>query len=211
MKRLLLLLVPISFLITSGCPPRTLPPGQQKPLGSNCTSNGECQSGHCPENKCAPENDTGSGGIRRLGEEINPISGDYCHHGNHCMTGKCVCPDGTVADKSFCPDYRSWPEGHEIGKTGTCSELADFGAFCSRNEECMLQHCADGKRCAPKHKKGEKGQYCHHNNHCKSGDCICPGGRKSYGFCANYESFSDSDIIQARANGAFSCSDPFSP
>ena len=62
-----------------------------------------------------------------------------------------------------------------------------LGKSCKKTSECGKGlHCANDKFCAPIDYTGKHGDYCHHDNHCASSRCECPGG-KSFGFCSNYE------------------------
>jgi LysM repeat protein len=149
--------------------------------GEFCRRDQECDSGHCANGKCAPKDNTGS-------------PGEYCHHSNHCFYGICYCPDGTRAiGNSFCPGWENFtPTLH-----GVCQTRAKNGDSCGGNKECESGYCADGK-CAPKNGTGEGGDYCHHDDHCASKTCICPGlppytprgfGFGGGGFCPGWEKF----------------------
>jgi hypothetical protein len=66
----------------------------------------------------------------------------------------------------------------------------DLGSACSNDRDCISNYCADGRFCAPRDGTGQPGQYCHHDNHCASSICNCPGDRHTGGraFCSNWES-----------------------
>lgn len=150
----------------------------KKSDGDSCSANEECESWYCADawpwqkGKCAPKDGTGQ-------------VGDYCHHDNHCASGACVCPDYKY-DGAFCKDWAKFsPLTH-----GTCSLPAvkkRNGDYCAKGEECISGYCADGKRCAPKDGTGQSGDYCHHNNHCRSKTCDCPKGTDWLGFCQGWE------------------------
>lgn len=77
---------------------------------------------------------------------------------------------------------------------GFCEAVRDIeyrrpaGSSCSMNSQCASGlFCADGQRCAPIDGTGQRGAYCHHDNHCKSKACTCPLGEGLFGFCANWE------------------------
>lgn len=73
--------------------------------GMPCNRNENCSTGYCADGRvCAPRDGEGTGGM-------------YCHHGNHCVSHECVCPDG-VRTRGFCPGYEKW---HEGGPKGTCA------------------------------------------------------------------------------------------
>jgi LysM repeat protein len=57
--------------------------------GSPCKDNGDCKSNYCANGFCAPRDGSG-------------LKGDYCHHQNHCYSGKCECPLLVFGD--FCKD-----------------------------------------------------------------------------------------------------------
>jgi LysM repeat protein len=162
--------------------------------GTNCTEDQDCKSGYCADGKkCAPKAGTGE-------------AGDYCHHDNQCRTGLCLCPDGWIGGSGPCVGWETFSarDGH-----GTCTEVLPDGAGCTEDRDCRSGYCADGKKCAPKDGTGEAGDYCHHDNHCVSGSCDCPGedvrvmGAKS--FCPDWESFTITQHGVCRAlaeNGA---------
>jgi LysM repeat protein len=49
--------------------------------GQLCSENDDCASRQCADGVCTPRDHTG-------------LEGDYCHHNNHCFSGKCDCPNG---------------------------------------------------------------------------------------------------------------------
>jgi len=55
------------------------------PNGTLCKDNGDCKSNYCANGACAPRNGSG-------------LTGDYCHHNDHCFSGKCAC---NVGDPDF--------------------------------------------------------------------------------------------------------------
>jgi hypothetical protein len=151
--------------------------------GQICKSDTDCNAGlQCADGRrCAPLNDTGK-------------AGDYCHHDNHCVTGRCNCDHGQFG---FCRDWEQWPAGTFGGgpgnvRIGFCTGLQPMGGPCRKNSEChALLVCADGQRCAPANGTGHEGHYCHHNDHClPSLQCVCPPGQgQSFGFCQDWESY----------------------
>jgi hypothetical protein len=94
-------------------------------------------------------------------------AGEYCHRDEHCQSDFCI--------------------------SGRCYQLADLGDVCRKDAECDSGYCADTflgggwGRCAPKNKTGKSGDYCHHNDHCASGECICRSDWWRFGFCANWD------------------------
>jgi len=202
-RRLFFLFLAIASLcmIAAECNRTPVPPLKEN--GYNCSRNEECKSKYCVEKRCAPQKWTGKGPQRFLDADAlrDLQKPDYCHHGDHCQTGTCICPDGKWAYTDFCPGHESWSEPQPGVKLGKCLGYGGYGTKCSHNEQCLSDICANGKRCAPKDGTGRPGQYCHHDNHCISGNCICPAGAKSWGFCTNWENYSDEEIRTARKNG----------
>lgn len=181
-------------LALTACTP-SIRPGPD-PLGTLCATDAECQSTYCADSfRCAPRDQTGQ-------------PGEYCHHDNHCRSQRCSCDNFQRAADSFCNNFRG-------GNQGTCLARRDNGDDCTRNENCTSGYCADagkvtnldfwpatsGGRCAPVDSTGAVGAYCHHDNHCSSGNCNCPGG-KSFGFCAAWEGVSRNvgDTINGQPN-----------
>jgi len=65
-------------------------------LGCFCERDAHCLSDNCADGKrCAPRDRTG-------------ISGNYCHHNNHCQSGYCSCAKGIFG---FCKNWEQWPAG----------------------------------------------------------------------------------------------------
>ncbi|MCJ7434089.1 MAG: LysM peptidoglycan-binding domain-containing protein, partial [Anaerolineales bacterium] len=67
--------------------------GGKKTNGEACTSEDECASVYCAENKCAPRNGTG-------------LSGAYCHHNDHCYSRICECQK--IMGSGFCINYQDF-------------------------------------------------------------------------------------------------------
>jgi len=159
--------------------------------GYPCARSNECLSGYCADGKfCAPKNDTGKAGA-------------YCHHDDHCASGLCVCPDGWESgDKGFC---RGW-QNFTTTKHGVCSVQSKNGEKCTQNKDCASGYCADGKLCAPKDGTGKAGAYCHHDNQCATGLCLCPDGWEgNRGFCKGWQDFTPTKAGKCSAkleNGA---------
>jgi LysM repeat protein len=148
------------------------------PLASRCTKNSQCGSGYCANKICAPEEPTGQ-------------IGDYCHHNNQCANDFCFCPDGWNGD--FCSNYDA--NADFLNRRGACQFTpgSPNGYSCTEKNDCTSNYCANGV-CAPKDKSGVDGEYCHHNNHCRSGTCACPSGKASFwtlGFCPDWEDFTN--------------------
>ncbi len=125
------------------------------PLGQPCNRKFMCarataNAAQCVQGKCAPEDDTGTTGM-------------YCHHNNHCISGKCI--------------------GNQ------CQALVDVGGSCKRDHHCRggnrafwggdwTARCERGK-CVPRDFVGDNGDFCQHDNHCASMVCAqnrCFGG-----------------------------------
>ena len=155
--------------------------GHLADLGDSCSQNGDCASGHCAENICAPKDGTGQVGM-------------YCHHNNHCANGYCFCPTGW--DGAFCHDFKEVAD--DPNRRGYCGEWPGYanGEPCTDHNDCRSRYCANGV-CAPKDGTGLPGEYCHHDNHCMSGKCDCPDnlfGESSiltFGFCPRWEQWPD--------------------
>lgn len=99
--------------------------------------------------------------------------------------------------------YDPWPAQSRPIST----QAGALGTVCRSNSECNTGYCADNKRCAPRDGTGKPGQYCHNNNHCQFGECLCPNGRTDiFGFCPGFDRLSDDELILARQGGTFSCS-----
>ena len=149
-----------------------------KANSEKCSSNNDCASNHCANGICAPKDGYGR-------------NGDYCHHNNHCASGYCLCRDGYDGD--FCKTISS-----RLGPSaGVCIFPPGYqnGDSCSADDECMSNHCANGK-CAPRDGTGLGGEYCHHDNHCASNACWCPTGDANFwtgGFCPDWEKFNSTD------------------
>jgi len=156
--------------------------------GYKCSKNEECASGlYCADGKrCAP--------LKGTGQE-----GDYCHNNDHCDSKLfCLCPGGYDAERcsedwktfvstdepegcywghdgQYC--YASLEESYLPSDYGKCVARDQNGAPCSRNEDCESGNCAEafggGKRCAPKDGTGQGDEYCHQQNQCQSGWCVC--------------------------------------
>lgn len=144
----------------------------RSPNGSGCSRNENCLSLYCADGiVCAPRDGTGQ-------------AGDYCHHGNQCTSGACLCPAGlATGNTGFCPEWEFWTRGER----GACLATTANGVPCTRNAECTSGYCADGRFCAPPDGTGQAGEYCHHGNHCASNVCQCPSGLTTRGFCPNWE------------------------
>jgi len=148
---------------------------EQLPNGQMCTRNEDCRSGHCADGKrCAPKDGTGK-------------AGDYCHHNNHCASKNCHCKDWDGND--FCGNWKDTGARftNEVrAGFNRCMAGAPYGADCNADWQCEQPgKCADGRVCAPEDGKGEKGDYCHHDNHCKSR--ICGSCVKNGPWCHNWE------------------------
>ena len=156
----------------------------QRANGQACSNDNHCASNYCADGRrCAPRDGTGQPGA-------------YCHHDNHCAAQRCNCTHGLFG---FCKDWESW-NGNIDPRRGFCEDVAQpNGSDCRKNEECASNHCANGRVCAPQDNRGRTGDYCHHNNHCRS-SCFCPGGNdQSWGFCSNYENFSQRERLSLNA------------
>lgn len=192
-KQILFLAIAALFATLLAVPTETF--AQSRGQGESCNSNRQCASGlQCADGrKCAPIDGTGFGHPSSVGLS------DYCHHDNHCASGSCNCEKGWFG---FCRNWEAWPTGkfstspREASNIGFCNSRNGMGESCTKTSECNpgLQ-CANGQRCAPPDgtgrsaSAGRPGDYCHHDNHCTSGSCRCPGGNagKSFGFCRNWE------------------------
>lgn len=160
---------------------------QNLPNGQFCNDNRQCASGHCADGRrCAPRDRTG-------------VHNSYCHHDNHCVNQNCVCAEGGFG---YCANWERWLPGTnaDYPNIGRCvvSHIgtaigAGYNCEGRRNQCGAGLQCADGKVCAPEDRRGRSGQYCHHDNHCNSGFCHCPGGNKSWGFCAGWEGYLGGD------------------
>jgi len=76
------------------------------------------------------------------------------------------------------------------------------GGICAANPECQSGYCADGFRCAPVDDTGQTGEYCHHDNQCRSNRCGCDFGQRSPdSFCNNWRSGSSGTCLAKRDNG----------
>ncbi len=143
--------------------------------GERCLHGEQCKSGYCADGKfCAPDG-TGK-------------AGDYCHHDDHCSSGMCDCPGEdlrVMGGKGYCPGWQDFTTTVH----GVCLDLFQNGERCRRGEQCKSTYCADGRLCAPVDGTGAAGEYCHHNNHCKSGACVCPKGTGWWGFCNGWKEF----------------------
>ena len=130
--------------------------------GDRCEKDSECASGYCADNwRCAPPDKTG-----RLG--------DFCYHDEHCGNKTCYCATGRDW-LGFC---KGWKENTPLDtKFGFCDEWEgpENGTPCKDNGDCKSNYCANGA-CAPRDGSGLAGDYCHHNNHCYSGKCLCVQG-----------------------------------
>jgi hypothetical protein len=139
-------------------------------LGRHCWIDENCQSDlRCRENACVPEDGTGQ------------LSG-YCHHANHCESRLCDCTGtGATISSGFCGSA-------SLPQQGFCAARRGFGAPCGRDDNCpaSTSRCVEG-RCAPLDGTGDPTgptAYCHHDNHCASSLCVCPGGKRN-GFCGS--------------------------
>ncbi len=173
-----ILAVCFAILFVGSCaePAKIRLPWTQTDNGQFCKVNDDCKSRKCVDNpgKCAPEN-----------YPVNTEGGNYCHHDNHCASKTCRCEKGAFG---FCKEWEKWPAGQydaadaDKRRIGRCAPLALIGSRCEKNENCARHvngtvQCVQG-RCAPKDGLGRRDDYCHHNNHCASGVCRCPLGRK---------------------------------
>lgn len=76
--------------------------------GEVCTRNENCLSNYCADGRfCAPRDGTG-------------MAGDYCHHGNHCSSGVCICPNG-LTTRGFCPNWEKGIAVSGVVVTGRCA------------------------------------------------------------------------------------------
>lgn len=106
----------------------------------------------------------------------------------YCDSGKCAPKPGTGESGKYC--HRDEHCQSDFCISGKCYQLADLGDVCRKNAECESGYCADTLlgggwgRCA-RDRGGKSGEYCHHDNHCASGECDCRHGW--FGFCANWE------------------------
>ena len=146
------------------------------PMGYGCLNDEDCRSGHCAAGKkCAYRNGVGE-------------AGDYCHHDEQCGSGLCICPDGWEGGSGLC---KGWEQFTLFGPNGTCSAQFEDGYNCTDDKDCISGNCADDKLCAPEDGTGIVGDYCHHDNHCQTGLCLCPDGWEGgSGFCKGWENFS---------------------
>jgi LysM repeat protein len=76
-------------------------------LGDVCRKNAECESGYCADTFLG-------GGWGRCARDGDGKSGEYCHHDNHCQSGRCDCEHGWFG---FCANWEGWGRG---SVTGTC-------------------------------------------------------------------------------------------
>lgn len=71
--------------------PKTNDSGAGRREGHGCSKNYQCASGYCADGtRCASDKDG--------------IKGAYCHHGNHCKSRRCKCPEGVTG--GFCKNYK---------------------------------------------------------------------------------------------------------
>ncbi len=120
-------------------------------LGGLCSDDNMCSrdvtsATQCVQGKCAPEDDTG-------------LKGMYCHHNNHCLSGRCV--------------------GNQ------CQAVAALGQSCKKDKHCRGGNRAfwdrdwtarcERERCVPRDYLGDNGDFCQHDNQCTS--LICAQGR----------------------------------
>lgn len=167
--------------------------GQSRPFGRKCTNSSQCFHGQCANGRCAPYNGEGR-------------DHDYCHHNDHCRSRDCVCLHTQTS--GFCDGFENQPEdvaSLPITKRNFCQAQEEVASDCTRNEECYSMVCADGwrgfGRCIKGDGKGEKGDYCHHDNHCVH-VCFCPDhNRHSWGFCADWEEYPESYVKRLWRNG----------
>lgn len=120
-------------------------------VGAVCATNDNCLSGRCHggTGRCIPVDGTGE-------------LWDYCTHDNHCINRNCISPAGG----------------------GQCRPQVGIGAYCEDNNACAEgRRCDRGagtqgtRRCIPDDGEGQGGDYCSHDNHCASIDCIGAPGR----------------------------------
>ena len=181
------------------CPPQQ---DSRARNGASCRNNSQCDSNYCADNfRCAPIDYSGQ-------------KDQYCHHDNHCSSKRCSCNNGMRERNSFCTDWKN-------GASGKCLARRPNGSDCTDDYNCESGYCADngkvrsldwwpnrGGRCAPHDGTGKPntvgGNYCHHNNHCKNGNCICPpgAGPNFWGFCSDWE---DADVQAQMRLGFFRC------
>lgn len=134
--------------------------GQCRPqvgIGAYCEDNNACAGGRrCDRGpfthgtrRCIPNN--GEGQV-----------GDYCSDVDHCANQNCVSPEGG----------------------GECRAPAGIGEYCETNAGCAAgRRCDNGdgtqgtRLCIPDNGEGQGGDYCSHDHHCASIDCIGAPGR----------------------------------
>jgi len=204
------IVVCLLVLVGTGCSNK--PVRGTKANGLNCSNAAECLSGQCANGRCTPRDWHGRGKTRVFlysGNFAIEHHADYCHHGHHCITGKCICPGGKVTD-GFCSGFEGWVDPSDPSATGRCLGFGGDGASCGSSRECLNDHCVED-RCAPPEHQGKKGEYCHHNAHCLSDRCNCPGNRRNWnGVCSDVNK--DDDFVKAAyGTGAFQCTDPLVP
>ena len=152
--------------------------------GFVCRYDDDCESWNCDGAKsdgsrvgvCTPKKDMG-------------LPGEYCYRHDQCISdGYCLCPN-YLYDGDYCAGWNDFG----VVTHGKCmgpEPKERNGAACYANIDCLSGYCADGERCAPVDGTGKSGDYCHHNNHCQSKTCMCPGGRNFWGFCSDWKTLS---------------------
>jgi hypothetical protein len=118
-----------------------------------------CGSYHqvCQSGRC-------DGGVRKcVPNDGAGRSGDYCTHPNQCASKLCLNSACAGGDRSL-------------------------GATCSNDSQCVSMRCdttTSPRKCIPHDGTGRKGDYCTHNNHCRSGNrCNVRQGERS-GTCTS--------------------------
>lgn len=136
--------------------------------GEACSHNNHCKSKNCIDHKCVA--------LAGLG--------DHCNVGGNCSSGacdtqewKCVPAAGTGKLGNYCTNNGQCANKSCVAfKCGATPGNVALGGWCASNSGCKSGRCdfangGAGQKCIPNDNTGNAGDYCSHNNHCKSKSC----------------------------------------
>lgn len=134
-----------------------------------CTHANHCKNKNCVGFHCAAP--------AALGQSCETNPG--CSSGA-CDTAKkkCVPVNGTGNTGEFCTASSHCKSSS--CKSGACESKAALGQYCGDGRACGSGRCDNfnERKCIPNDGTGDKGDYCTHNNQCKSKNCPVPGPGK---------------------------------
>lgn len=144
------------------------------PLGSSCSSNGQCASNNCDRGFCAcrRDSDCPSGqicfvrlfGVNYCSATSLPL-GHPCRKNSQCLSGKCESDLTATGQRCVCSRDSDCPSGQECFRPlfgpNFCSITAlPLGSSCTKNDQCDSNKCQGGECVCTSSPQCPSGQTC---------------------------------------------------